>query len=79
MFCYCKCCLKIFRIVNRSYSYSLKFITYIPGILGLTGALLPEQLRGQEQWKEVAGFTEEDLNEQNINGTLWVVDHMRFR
>ena len=52
---------------------------FIPGILGLTGALLPEQLRGQQQWKEVAGFTEEDLNEKNINSTLWVVDHMRFR
>ena len=53
--------------------------TFILGILGLTGSLLPMKLHGKQQWKEVAGIPEEHLNEQSRNSTFWVVDQLRFR
>ena len=53
--------------------------TFILGILGLSGSLLPMKLRGQQLWKEVAGIPERLLNEHNRNSTFWVVDQLRFR
>ena len=70
-------------IISRKYSvlciiFSI-VTTFILGILGLTGSLLPMKLHDQQQWKEVAGIPEEHLNEQSRNSTFWVVDQLRFR